>query len=187
MGINLRKPSQAIIPEGSITEEKLAEGAVNLSSTKVTGELPNSKLGRIDDVAKIKDNLLTLQKMTDDVKLGQFVGGEEEQSMTGTDEVALIETGFSRSNVHLPMKIRVAASLKKVGDSVETASLKFYIDEEVAPRLVLNTASAVYELLTGEMDISDLSNGKHKLVMKGVASSVTTQCWNDYIDILNVK
>ena len=87
--INLRKPTEAFIPNGSITKEKIADnaidsskiedGAVDLTSDKVVGELPNVKLARIDDVEKLKDGLVTLAKSSDDVKLTPFVGGEVEQ------------------------------------------------------------------------------------------------------------
>lgn len=193
--INLRRPSQAIVPDGSITKEKLAanvidaskieDGAIDLSGDKVSGSLPNSKLDVIADVSKIQDNLITLTKVNDDVKLTPFIAGEEEQSVTGDVSTAIIETGMSKlSGKFEPKKVRVIATLKT---SEETGFLEIYADNEPTPRLTLETESLAYELLSGEFDVSTLSQGKHNLIAKLRGSLSTTVVMNDYIEIYTVK
>ena len=224
--INLRRPSQAYIADGSITKEKIAagavdaskieDGAVDLTSAKVVGELPEAKLAdsavttnkiadnaveeskiadgsileaKIADLAisteKLKDNVVTLAKANDDVRVGTYVGGEEEQSVTGDIETGIIETGFAKvSNKFAPSKLRVIASLKT---SEETGYLKVYIDDEVAARISVSTESNSYELVSGEADITDLSAGRHNVVIKIYGTLGTTVVNNDYVDILFVK
>ena len=185
MAINLRRPTEATIPDGSITGVKLANGAVDLTSDKVTGLLPNDKLGQIQDVEKLKDNLITLGKCQDDVKVDPFVGGEVEQSTTGTDEYPIVETGFGKvPGKFVPTKLRVVGSLKT---SEGTGYMKIYIDDEVSARITVETTETDYDFVNGESDITDLLNGRHKIVVKIYGSEVTSVVANDYIDILFVK
>lgn len=224
--INLRKPGTAILTPGSVQKEHLAEGvidaskiedgAVDLSTAKVVGELPEIKLannavtenkiaalavsdGKLKDGAvleakiadlaistgKLKDNVVTLAKANDDVKVVSYVGGEEEQSVTGIAEVGIVETGFAKVGGRFaPLKMRIIAALKT---TEANGYMKLYIDDEVEARLTLSTASLVYELVHGEVDISDLSAGRHNLVAKLYGTLATTIVSNDYIDILFVK
>lgn len=205
--INLRRPTEVFIAPGSIEEQHLKDGAVNLAngkvvgelpnsklaevnlnSAKITGELPNGKLGQIEDVAKIKDDLITLAKVKDDVKVSHFVGGEVAQYVEGTTEESLIESSFPKTpGKYAPQKMRVIASLKVEGEVGDEASLLVYIDEEVSPRVTMVSTSSTYELVQGEVDISDLANGRHKITVKAKADTPTAIAWNDLIDILFVK
>lgn len=228
--INLRKPTEAYIAPGSIQEEHLADGAVDLTSDKVIGELPKVKLAdgavdanKIEDGAvdlntakvvgelpesklannavteqkladlaistqKLKDNVVTLAKASDDVRLTPFIGGEVEQPVTGTTEVPIVETGMSRiSGAFEPKKIRVIASLKVSSDSGNIGYLYIYADDEITPRLTLQTSETSYELLNGEFDISDLSPGRHKFTAKMKSSLVAGIVYNDYIEIYTIK
>jgi hypothetical protein len=183
--IHLRRVTEAQIQNGSITKEKLAVGAVELDSDKVTGELPNSKLAKIEDVEKLKDGLVTLAKTTDDVKLTPFVAGEVEQSVTGIVEEAIVETGLSKlAGKFEPKKVRVIASLKV---SSGTGSLKIYADDEEDARLTLQTASLTYELVNGEFDVSDLEQGRHNLIGKLVGSAGGVIVSNDYFELYVIK
>jgi len=184
--INLRRPTEAIVPDGSITAEKLADGAVNLSTDKVTGSLPNSKLDAIADVNKIQDNLITLAKVQDDVALVPLVGGEVEQSVTGTTEDGVVETGFSKTNQFTSKKARIVASLKS-NNALYTASLLIYVNDEVSPRLTKTSIATDYELVNGEFDISDLANGKHKFTAKLKSSDASGIASNDFIEFYLVK
>ncbi len=184
--INLRRPTEATIPNGSITSEKLADGAVDLSTSKVTGSLPNSKLDAITDVNKIQDNLITLAKVQDDIALVPLVGGEVEQSITGTSEVGIIETGFSKTDKFSAKKARIVASLKS-NNALYTASLLIYVNNEIAPRLTKTSMATDYELVNGEFDISDLMNGKHKFTAKLKSSDPSGISYNDFIEFYLVK
>ena len=193
--INLRRPTEAFIADGSITKEKIAngavdaskieDGAIDLTSEKVVGELPNEKLAIISDVEKLQDGLVSLAKTTDDVKLTPFVAGEVEQSATGTTEVEIIETGLSRLTGNFnPKKIRVIASLKTSSGS---GFLKIYADSEIVPRLILQSNSLNYELVSGEFDVSNLSQGRHNLIIKISGSLVDSLVKNDYLEVYTVK
>ena len=188
MGINLRRPTQAEIQPGQIQEEHLADGSVNLQNAKVTGQLPNGKLGIIADVNKIQDDIITLAKCKDDVKVNTFIGGEVEQSVTGITEEDIVDTGFANvANKYKARKLRIITTLKVEGQPGDIAYLKLYIDDEVSPRSTLQTTETTYQLLSDEIDISDLPDGRHQIYLKGYTSDVAAKCWNDYIDILFVK
>ena len=185
--INLRRPTEAVLQPGQVQEVHLADAAVDLGGVKVTGLLPNGKLAVIGDVTKIQDDLLTLAKMNDDVKVNPWVGGEVEQSVLGDTEAAIIETGFIRLPTRfVPNKLRVVASLK-VDPSPETAYLKVYVDDEVAERMLMESTETDYELVDAEADISDLSAGRHKLTVKAYTTDPAATAWSDYVDILFVK
>lgn len=206
MSINLRKPSQAFIAPGSITANEIAAGAIDLTSdkvtgelpnaklasvaldsSKITGELPNTKLAAIADVNKISDGLVTLAKVHDDVRLVTYVGAEEEQSVTGTTEAEIITTGWTKkAGVQPTSKIRILASMKVEGVG-ETATLNVYLNAEPTPRLTLTSTSETYELKTGEFDVSALADGKHQIKVKAKASVAGAKCWNDDIQINLVK
>ncbi len=196
MAINLRRPTEAIIADGSITKEKLADGAVDsskiedgaidLTSSKVIGELPNSKLAVISDIEKIQDNLITLSKVQDDVALVPLVGGEVEQSVTGILESGIVETGFSKTSQFSSKKARIVASLKS-NNALYTASLLIYVNDEITPRLTKTSVSTDYELVNGEFDISDLVNGKHKFTAKLKSSDASGIAFNDFIEFYLVK
>ena len=187
MSVNLRKPTLAVIAPGQITSEHLADGAVDLSTAKVTGELPNSKLGQIEDVEKLKDGLVTLAKVQDDVKVDSFVGGEVESEVEGITEVEVITSGFTKvPGRFVPTKMRFVGSLK-VDGSGNTGYLKIYLDDEVSARLTLSTTSNVYELIDGEIDISDLTVGRHKIAIKLYSSDAGVKVYNDLTEFYFVK
>jgi hypothetical protein len=177
----------AKIKDGAVGGSKIADGGVDLTTLKVTGELPNAKLGRIDDVEKLKDGLVTLAKCEDDVKATPYVGGEEEQFVIGVADVGIIETALSKvTGTFVANKVRVIASLK-VQESGDIGYLKVFVDSEVAPRLTVETSSLVYELVNGEFDVSGLLNGKHMLTVKLSTDSVTGKVYNDLIDFYLIK
>lgn len=196
--INLRKTSNTYIPNESITKEKIApnaidgtkieDGAINLTSAKVTGELPNNKLAIIEDVNKIQDNLVNLAKVTDDVRLTSFVAGEEEQFVIGDVVTPIIETGFSKvTGKFVPTKIRIIADLKVDLLSGNTGYLDIYIDNEVVSRLSLNSVSNSYELISGEFSVVNLAIGKHKLTAKMYNSLALGKVYNDYFEVYMIK
>lgn len=187
MAINLRRPTEATIPDASITAQKLASGAVDLSTPVVTGSLPNSKLDVITDVNKIEDNLITLEKTSDDVRLVPLVAGEIDFESTGTTELETVETGNTKTNKFSSQKIRIVATLK-TNNPTYTATMNIYADDEVTPRLVLtSTDDSDYELVTGEFDISDLGNGKHKFLAKIKSSDVSGIAYTNLIEFYGVK
>lgn len=180
---------------GELPETKLANDAVTenkIAALSVSdGKLKDGAVleAKIADLAistgKLKDNVVTLAKTTDDVKLTPFIGGEEEQSVTGTDAVGIVETGMSKvSGKFEPKKIRVIADLKT---SEGTGYMEIYADAEVTPRLTLQTEEINYELVSGEFSSEDLTQGKHKFTAKLKGSLVTSVVSSDYIEIYTIK
>jgi len=136
--------------------------------------------------AVISDNSIGLEKLTEEARILLLVGREDEQSTTGTIEEAIIECGFSKVvGCIVPEKLQIIASLK-TSDAWQ-GSLKFYIDAETTPRLVLNTISTTYVLLNGEFNVDDLAEGRHKLTVKMCSSVETGVVSNDYIEIYLIR
>jgi len=194
MVIRLRRVGE--VADGSVTSEKLSDGAVDLSTAKVTGELPSGKLedgavieGKLADLAvtttKLQNAAVTLAKSDDDSRLTQFAGDETEVSSTGTDEVEQKAFDFVKvSGKFSPTKMRLIATLK-TDDVLNTASLLIYIDDVL--ELTLTSTSTTYELVSGEIDVSALAAGKHSVSIKTKSSDAAGITSNDHMDALFVK
>jgi len=194
MVIRLRRVGE--VADGSVTSEKLSDGAVDLSTAKVTGELPSGKLedgavieGKLADLAvsttKLQNAAVTLAKSDDDSRLTQFAGDETEVSSTGTDEIEQKAFDFVKvSGKFSPTKMRLIATLK-TDDVLNTASLLIYIDDVL--ELTLTSTSTTYELVSGEIDVSALAAGKHTVVIKTKSSDAAGIAYNDHMDALFVK
>ena len=195
MAINIRRVGE--VADGSVTQSKLADGAVDLESDIVVGELPSSKIknGAVVEeklanlsisTDKLQDNVVTLAKANDDVRLKSFVGDETLVSVTGLTESIEKELTIPKDVVRFgASKIRVLAGLYS-SDAAFTASLKVYIDSETTERLELTSNSETSELVSGEFDISDLGAGKHSVKISLVSSDVAGTAYNDLIDIMVV-
>lgn len=122
MALNIRRVGE--VADGSVTAAKLADNAVDLGSTKVTGQAPSERIAdgavveaKLADLAistgKLKDSVITLAKATDDIKANNFVGDETAVSVTGNVEADVKEFNFPKQAGHFdPQKIRILASLK---------------------------------------------------------------------------
>ena len=176
------------IAVGAVGATKLADNAVDLTSAKVIGELPNNKLAVITDVNKMQDNLVTLAKVNDDVRLTSFVAGEEEQFVIGNIATPIVETGFSKViDRFVPTKIRIIADLKIDVLSGNIGYLDIFVDEEPVGRLSLNSVSNEYTLVNGEFSVEDLPIGRHKLTAKMYNTLVLGKVYNDYFEVYMIK
>lgn len=196
MSINIRKVGE--VADGSVTAAKLADGAVDLSTAKVSGELPSGKLAdgaviesKLNDLAvstaKLQNNAVTLAKADDDANLSHFVGDETEVFQTGTVEEIKKEFRFAKvAGQYSPKKIRAMATLKTT-NALHQATLKIYFDSEGTARLTFNSSSETYELVSGEADVSDLTAGIHTCYIKLVSADGSEKAYNDFIDIMWVK
>jgi hypothetical protein len=197
MALNIRRVGE--VADGSVTASKLAEGAVDLGSSKVTGQAPASKIAdgavveaKLADLAistqKLKDGVVTLAKANDDVKLNSFVGDETEVSVTGVVETVVKEFSFPKHAAHFdPVKLRILASLK-TNDVSYIASLKVYLDAEATARITLTSMSTTYELLADEADIADIdTNKKHLVKIVLVSDNASGIVYNDMVDGMLVK
>jgi hypothetical protein len=196
MAINIRRVGE--VADGSITSVKLADGAVDLGTDKVTGQCPSSKIedgaiveAKLNDLAvstdKLKANAVTLAKADNDIKLNSFVGDETEVIVTGDTEVIVKEFTLPKKVlVFDSKKMRFMATLK-TNDITYTATLNIYINSEVVPRLAISSNSLTYELLSGEFDISDIGNGKHLVKIGLVSDNALGITYNDLIDAMAIK
>lgn len=196
MALNIRRVGE--VADGSVTSAKLADGAVDLGSGQVVGQVPSSKIEdsavieqKLANLAistsKLKDNTVTLAKASDDVKLKTFIGDETEVSVSGVTEVGVKEFRFPKhASAFIPLKFRVIATLKT--DNVSyNAILKIFIDEEVDARISFTSTSTDYELVGGEFDISDLGNGVHLVKVILASEDASSTAYSDMIDALLVS
>lgn len=195
MSINIRRVGE--VADGSITEIKLADGAVDLESDKVVGELPSIKLADAAVVeAKIavlavktghlQDDCVTLAKSSDDVAVSHFVGDETEVLVLGDTETEMKTLSYTKQIGYKPTKIRFVGTLK-TSDAAKMATMNVYWDAEVAPRLTMTSVDLAYEIVSDEADISDLENGKHTMHVCLVNAAVDGTSYNDMIDLMFIK
>lgn len=195
MAINIRKVGE--VADGAVTFAKLADNAVVLESSKVTGELPSDKLAdsaviesKLANLAistgKLQDNVVTLAKANNDIRVSHFAGDESEVSITGTTEVSVKELGFVKNALYNCTDVRFIAAMK-TSDVSYTATLKVYIDAEGTERLSLTSTATDYELKSGTFDVSDLTNGKHSMIIKLASSDAAGTAYNELVDVLVVK
>lgn len=194
--INIRRVGE--VADNSVTIEKLADGAVDLSTAKVTGELPTEKLedGAVNEAKlgalavsteKLKANAVTLAKSADDIKVASSAGDEEPISVTGLVEVGIKTMSFPKKTDYEVAKVRFIGTLK-TNDILKTASLKIYFDGEVSARATYTSVSLTNEVIGGEIDVSDLAlNEIHEVVVKlvsDVADGIATNELTDFRFIL---
>ena len=190
------------VADNSVTASKLTDGAIDLSTAKVTGELPTSKIedGAIVEAklaslavstGKLKDQAVTLAKAQQALKIHHFVGDETEVSTTGTTEedqkVFRMPRATSDVKGIQPVRIHVNAEMKVIDGTSPTGILKVYIDAEGTPRITLNTTSGTYEMVEGDADISDLSNGTHTIKVTLASDEAPATAYNDLIEIFLEK
>ena len=134
MALNIRRVGE--VADNSVTAEKIADGAVDLSTAKVTGELPTTKLanGAVNEskladlavaTAKLQNNAVTLAKADDDVKVSNYVGDESEVSVTGITETSVKEFQFATDEgVQDPEKMRLLVTMKNsdAGSEMDTTA-----------------------------------------------------------------
>lgn len=201
MALNIRRVGE--VADGAVTAEKLATGAIDLGTDKVTGQVPTTKIedgavieGKLADLAvataKIKANAVTLAKADNDVKSTTFIGDESEVNVTGVTETDLKEFKFTRlSGIIEPTLMRIMCTLKNSdagsGNPAYNGTLKLYVDDEVSPRATLTSNATAYELKTSEFDISDLSQSQHTVTIKMYSDDAAGIVYNDYLDVLLVK
>ena len=198
MAIYIRRIGE--IADGSVTEAKLADSAVDLSNNKVTGQLPSAKLAdgsvieaKLASLAvstgKLADSAVSLAKAQQAMKIHHFIGDENEVSVLGVTETDTKYLSMPRSSSPnsgiQATKLHINAEMKVTGSA--TGTLKVYVDAEGTARITLNTTSNTYEMVEGNADISDLSAGKHDITMKMFTDDGAETVYNDLVEIFLEK
>lgn len=192
MVIYLRRVGE--VADGSITDVKLAVGAVDLAGNKVTGELPTANIadGAIVETklaslavttGKLSDNAVTLAKSAAALKRHIYIGDDTEQSVVGVTETEIYTFQMAKSaNISEFLKLLVQSEMK-TSNALYAATMKIYVDAEVSPRITLTSTSATYELQSDNADISDLTIGKHVIHVKLVSADTGATAYNDMLDV----
>ncbi len=190
------------VADNSVTSAKLVDGAVDLSTAKVAGELPSSKLedgavveAKLANLAvttgKLQNQAVTLAKAQQALKIHHFVGDETEVSTLGITEVdqKVFRMPKATSDVKgiQPSRLHVNAEMKVTDGTSPTGTMKVYIDAEGTPRITLNTTSGTYEMVEGDADITDLTNGTHTIKITLASDEVPATAFNDLIEIFFEK
>lgn len=190
------------IPNGSINADKLADGAVDLNSVKVTGQLPSDKLAdgaateeKIANLAisteKLKNQAVTISKSVQAMKIHHFVGDENEVSVLGTTEsiekIFKLPKSSSENTGIQANKLHINAEIKVTDVSGAQGLLKIYIDDEENSRITITTTSDTYEMAEGSGNISDLNPGKHTIKIVLLSDNISATMWNDLIEIFVEK
>jgi len=199
MAIYIRRVGE--VADGSVTAEKLASGAVDLDTDKVTGQLPTdkmkdgavveAKIGNLEiSTGKLKDQAVSLAKAQQALRIHHFVGDETEVSVVGTEETSVKKFKVVKSSANTkgiqPQKLHINAEVKTSNVAAQGA-LKAYIDAEETPRITVNTSSVNYEMQEGDADISDLENGAHEVDIRMVSADAAETVYNDLIEIFVEK
>ncbi len=192
MAINLRRVGE--VTDGSITDVKLAIGAVDLAGTKITGQLPGANIadGAVVEnklaalavtTGKLAENAVTIAKSHAAIKRHVYVGDETEVSVTGVTETEVKNFSLVKSaSIADWVKLHIQAEMK-TSNALHAATMKIYFDNEVSPRITLSSTSATYELQTGNADVSDVSVGKHVIHVKLVSANAGATAHNDLLDV----
>lgn len=152
MAFNLRGNS---VPDGSITEAKLAPNSVSSS--------------------KIQDDAVTVDKVEHELATQHFIGSEVELSHTGTVETVLSELHFVLNSGTDGEKWKsLAASINfKSNDVGNSASVRIRIDGTLFTNNVATNNTSYFLDSTGFVDISGLADGNHLIEIMAVNDQVT--------------
>lgn len=159
-------------PAGSVGAEQLAAGAVTTPA--------------------IADLAVTPDKAAKATRRDPLVVNSREEQATGTTATVVKTADFAVTGG--PGKLTdfcVAAELKS-GAGTDTATIEIYIDAEASPRATLTNAAAadkaVYDMVaTGDVDASDLANGKHTVTAKLKSSAAAGVAYNRQFDLYTVR
>ena len=201
MAINLR--GSMPIPDGSITEAKLADNSV--SSNKIqtnavieakiaTDAVSNAKLAanavtetKIANDAvstnKITNDAVTTDKITANIAMKHFFGSEVELYLLGNVETSVAEFTFikdSTTDVNGWNSVGYSVKLKS-SNVANTATFNLYIDSNLVS--TQTSTSLTYESFTDGPTALSLANGDHFVELKLVNSSPTETAYIGAIDL----
>lgn len=184
MSINIRRVTEATLQPNQVQSIHIAAGAVIEDKIGI-GAVTNAKLA--DDgisTAKLQNAVVTLAKASDDVRMHEFVGEESEIFIQGTTWEIVKTARFVKGPSNPLSKMRFIGSLKT---SVAGMTAHLGIDIDTVNKLDLTSTDTIYELVTGEFDVSALTTGRHNVDVKLKSEEAAESAFNDHVDIMFVK
>lgn len=203
--------TSAKLADGAVITSKLADDAVvtgkiapgAVGSTDLADNAVTSGKIAADAVtsAKIADGAVGSTEIADDAIIGaKIAAGVVDAEMSSKYKTSLIVGDDSEVNVvgltyseekilrfvkaaNLPVDDLVIKAEMKSSIGSETASLKIFIDAEVAERLVLTSVATVYELKEGTFAVDDLSTGIHTIRVKLASTGAAETAYNQLLEI----
>lgn len=190
MAFNIRRVGT--VAPNSVGEKELKEGAVDLGTNRVIGELPTEKLedgavigSKIHELEintqHIKNFAISAAKAQNDVKLKTYIGDETETQADSTSYDR--EFHFVKSNSSAWKEIRIITTLKTSNTSY-AGKLEVYINSDSTSIMELQSVlDSEYEALEGTADISYLANGKHKVTVRLISTDPSVTVYSDFLDV----
>ncbi len=140
---------------------------------------------------KLQNQAVTLAKAQQALKIHHFVGDETEVSTLGIIEVdqKIFRMPKSTSDIKgiQPTRLHINAEMKVTGGVTPTGTLRVYLDAEGTPRITINTTNGSYEMVEGDTDISDLTNGAHTIKITLATDEASATVFNDLTEIFFEK
>lgn len=101
------------------------------------------------------------QQVAQSVKVSYFVADDNLVSWYGTRWENLKEVRFIKKDIEMPSgEIRVKSETMS---TLGTTDIGFFFDNEINPKIILNTIGTVFELLEGTVYIGNLLEGIHSI------------------------
>lgn len=160
-------------------------GALNLNESRITGQLPNSKLGAAAvALDNLQDNAVALAKADKYLRLSKYISDESPVQVEGIAEDVVKEFSFTKVAGKFNPVEMVFFGTVRTNDVAYTATLKVYLDEEETPRISFPTQEAVQDAMASvEVDISDIAEGRHMCKIALVSDDVAGIAYNNFVDI----
>lgn len=196
MPINFRS-TVAVVADGSITSDKLANDAVieskiannAVTTNKIVNDAVIASKLATDSVStvKIQDDAVTIDKAARKVSIGHFLGVETEVYTTGTTETAVGEFNFNSQTNDAEdwQSFSYTVSLKS-DDIGNTATLRFYIDNvQHGADFTTNSTTFVFDS-DNSVGLS-LSPGAHNFQVRLLSSDVAGIATMGRLDVYLAK
>lgn len=168
MSINLQRVGEAVIADRSISGIKLILESVTDAEIQ-DGSISEQKIADLAiATAKLQNNVVTLAKSDRALKIHHLLTDDTLAEEVGTTPIEIKTYKFIKAvndvEGFIPGMLIIQADLK-TSNATFQGKMELHIDGGAAI-ITLTTSSITPELLTGEADISALSNGSHTVSIK---------------------
>ncbi len=186
MGINFRGP--AAIPDGSITNAKLANNAVDSTKLADNAVIDTKIASNAVTNAKIANDAVTPSKVTQSIATTHFTGTEGEYSSLGTTPFSVWEFNFTKDTTGEMdnwVKAGFSVNLKSTSGSA-TSTAELFIDN-VSYGSVSNMSTVYATAGITDRNISALAAGLHKAELRIYSDSPSESAFVNAWDVFLSK